>query len=337
MRIAAIIPCYRVRNEAAEVVAGALEHADHAFVVDDCCPEQTGDLIEATFSSDPVPVLRHKKNKGVGGATITGYKAALSAGYDIFVKIDGDGQMDLDYLPALIRPVVSGDADYSKGTRFYGKRYLERMPMVRLLGNSMLSMLNKISSGYWNLMDPTNGYTALSRTAALDVEWWKVAKGYFFESDLLFRLNISRAVVQDVPIPARYGQENSSLSVHRAIPKFLLGHVKNFGKRYFYNYLLRDFSVGTVHSILGGGLLLFGVIFGIFAWVVSHQSGQNASVGTVMLATLPIILGFQLLLAALSFDIANVPTKPLQRLLPSERKPFVSSLQKTKRRLRESA
>jgi hypothetical protein len=211
------------------------------------------------------------------------------------------------------------------------------MPMVRLLGNSMLSMLNKISSGYWNLMDPTNGYTALSRAAARDIEWWKVARGYFFESDLLFRLNISRAVVQDVPIPARYGQENSSLSVYRAIPRFLLGHLRNFVKRYFYNYLLRDFSVGTVHSLLGSALLLFGVIFGAAAWYQSHQTGQNASVGTVMLATLPIILGFQLLLAALSFDIANVPSKPLQRILPTEEKPLVGSSRKAKRRLKESA
>jgi dolichol-phosphate mannosyltransferase len=337
VRVAAIIPCYRVRAQAAEVVAGALEQVDHAFVVDDCCPEHTGDLIEAEFAPERVTVLRHKKNRGVGGATITGYKAALGAGYDIFVKIDGDGQMDLDYLPALIRPVASGDADYAKGTRFYGKRYLEHMPMVRLLGNSMLSMLNKISSGYWNLMDPTNGYTALSRTAARDIEWWKVARGYFFESDLLFRLNISRAVVQDVPIPARYGHENSSLSVYRAIPRFLLGHMKNFVKRYFYNYLLRDFSVGTVHSFLGASLFLFGVCFGAYAWVQSHQSGQDASVGTVMLATLPIILGFQLLLAALSFDIGNVPSKPLQRILPAERKPPVRALQKAKRRLKESA
>jgi hypothetical protein len=244
--------------------------------------------------------------------------------------------MDLDYLPALVQPVVAGEADYTKGNRFYRKRFLQRMPVVRLLGNSMLSMLNKASSGYWNLMDPTNGYTALSRVAAREIEWWKVANGYFFESDLLFRLNIARAVVQDVPIPAKYGQENSSLSVYKAIPRFLLGHVRNVLRRYFYNYLLRDFSVGTVHSLLGAALFLFGVIFGIFAWSRSFETGQNATVGTVMLATLPIILGFQLLLAALSFDIANIPTRPLQRILvpPAENEPVAAV--KTKR-LKESA
>ena len=339
MKVAAIIPCYRVRSQVTEVVAGALEQVDHVFVVDDCCPEATGDLIEANFPKRRVTVLRHPQNKGVGGATITGYKAALNAGYDILVKIDGDGQMDLAYLSSLIQPIVAGEADYTKGNRFYRKRYLRRMPVGRLLGNSTLSMLSKASTGYWNLMDPTNGYTALSRVAAREIEWWKIANGYFFESDLLFRLNISRAVVQDVPIPAKYGQENSSLSVYQAIPRFLFGHVRNVLRRYFYNYLLRDFSVGTVHSLLGGALFLFGVIFGSYAWYLSEKSGENASVGTVMLATLPIILGFQLLLAALSFDIANVPTKPLQKILPrpTEINAPLPTAAKAKRKVRESA
>ena len=338
MKIAAIIPCYRVRSHVVDVVAGVLTHVDHIFVVDDCCPEGSGDLVESTFPDECVTVIRLPKNSGVGGATITGYKAALAAGYDVLVKVDGDDQMDLDYLPALLQPVLQGDADYTKGNRFYRRRFLKRMPVVRLLGNSMLSMLNKVSSGYWNLMDPTNGYTALSRVAAREIEWWKVARGYFFESDLLFRLNIARAVVQDVPIPARYAQENSSLSVYRAIPRFLLGHLRNVIKRYFYNYLLRDFSVGTVHSLLGSALLLFGIAFGSYAWHRSIQTGQDATVGTVMLATLPIILGFQLLLAALSFDIANIPTKPLQRILPRVTHPKrVASATKERRRLKASA
>jgi dolichol-phosphate mannosyltransferase len=339
MKVAAIIPCYRVRSQAADVVAGALQQVDHVFLVDDRCPEGTADLIEATFPNSRVTVLRHDENKGVGGATITGYKAALNAGYDVLVKIDGDGQMDLDYLSSLVQPIVDQEADYTKGNRFYRKRFLKRMPVVRLLGNSMLSMLNKASSGYWNLMDPTNGYTALSSVAAREIEWWKVANGYFFESDLLFRLNITRAVVHDVPIPAKYGQENSNLSVFKAIPRFLVGHMRNMMVRYFYNYLLRDFSVGTVHSLLGGALFLFGVIFGVHAWSESVRTGQNASVGTVMFATLPIILGFQLLLAALSFDIANVPTKPLQRILPrpTDRKSLPPEESKAKTGLKETA
>jgi dolichol-phosphate mannosyltransferase len=315
MKTAAIIPCYRVRDHAVEVVAGALDQLDHVFVVDDCCPEQTGDLIAEAFAGEHVTVLRHDKNLGVGGATVTGYKAALEAGYDVLVKIDGDGQMDLAYLPALLEPILSAQADYTKGNRFYRKRDLKRMPIVRLLGNSMLSVMNKVSSGYWNVMDPTNGYTALSRVAAREIELRKVSQRYFFESDLLFRLNIARAVVQDVPIPARYGAENSNLRLINTIIPFLAGHARNFVKRFGYSYLVRDFNIGTLHAVSGAILFGFGVTFGAIAWFNSAASGQDTPVGTVMIATLPIILGFQLLLAALSFDMANVPSRPLQRIL----------------------
>jgi dolichol-phosphate mannosyltransferase len=322
MKVAAIIPCYRVANHVVDVVAEALERLDHVFVVDDCCPENSGDLIASAFPDERVTVLRHTENRGVGGATITGYRAAIRAGYDVLVKIDGDGQMDLGHLPALLQPVLSAEADYTKGNRFYRKRDLKCMPFTRLLGNSILSLLNKASSGYWNVMDPTNGFTALSLTAAREIEWPKVSEGYFFECDVLFRLNIARAVVQDVPIPSRYGEENSSLSIPMAVPTFLFRHVRNFAKRFFYSYIVRDFSVGTIHSIAGAILFTFGITFGAITWVQNASRGQDTSVGTVMVATLPIILGFQLLLAALSFDIASTPTRPLQRILfvPRERR-----------------
>ncbi|MBV9526956.1 glycosyltransferase family 2 protein [Sphingomonas sp.] len=317
MRLAAVIPCYRCSRHAAEVVSAALDAFDHVFVIDDCCPERTGDLIEKSFASQLVTVLRNPENQGVGGATIAGYRAALKAGYDIIIKMDGDGQMDPEFIPALLAPIVSGEADYTKGNRFYRKRDMKRMPVTRLMGNSFLSLLNKASSGYWNVMDPTNGFTALGRIAAREVEWSKVSKRYFFESDLLFRLNIARAVVQDVPMPARYGTENSNLRVFRAIPTFLMGHLRNGIRRFFYTYILRDFSVGTVHTIGGLILFVFGLTFGTITWWHSAVSGQDTSVGTVMIAMLPIILGFQLLLNALAFDIANVPTRPLQRILSS--------------------
>jgi glycosyltransferase involved in cell wall biosynthesis len=314
-KLAAVIPCYKVANHVLDVVSGALQQLDHVFVVDDACPEGSGDLVASAFPDERVTVLRHKENRGVGAATVTGYRAALKAGYDVLVKIDGDGQMDLDYLPALLQPILSAEADYTKGNRFYRKRDLKRMPLTRIFGNSMLSVLSKGSTGYWNVMDPTNGFTALSRIAAQEIEWSKVSQRYFFESDLLFRLNIARAVVQDVPIPSRYGDENSNLRVVPAMPIFLLGHVRNFVKRFFYSYLVRDFSIGTVQSIGGGILFLFGVIFGAITWLQSAQSGQDTPIGTVMVAALPIILGFQLLLGALSFDIASGPTRPLQRIL----------------------
>ena len=315
MRIAAVIPCYKVREHVVAVVEGALRHVNHVFVVDDCCPQGSGDVVRERFPSASVTVISHAENRGVGGATKTGYLAALADGYQILVKIDGDGQMDCDYIPALVQPVLDGDADYTKGNRFYRREYLAMMPLLRLVGNSVLSLMAKASSGYWNVMDPTNGYTAIHAIAAREVELAKLDDRYFFESDMLFRLNLARAVVQDIAMEARYGSERSNLRIAPALLEFSLKHTRNFCKRFFYNYVVRDVSVGTLQAVSGFLLFSFGVAFGSWSWLQSAAVDRDTPVGTVMLATLPIILGFQLLLAALSFDIASVPSRPIQELL----------------------
>jgi glycosyltransferase involved in cell wall biosynthesis len=316
MKVAVIIPCFRNRKHILNVVERTLDKVDHVFVVDDDCPEHSGQLVAETFPADKVSVLRNGTNQGVGGATITGYQAALSAGYDILIKLDGDGQMDPKYIPDLIRPILDGEADYTKGNRFFRRDYIANMPILRLLGNSGLSLLSKASSGYWNVMDPTNGYTALHVVTAQEIEFDKVARRYFFESDLLFRLNIARAVVKDVPIPAIYGLESSNLSIGHALVHFSARHVVNMFKRFVYGYILRDFNVGTVQVIIGSILCLFGIVFGSVHWLANTMAGTSTETGTIMLASLPIILGFQLLLAALSFDVNNVPSEPLQRTAP---------------------
>ena len=315
MRLAAVIPCFRVRRHIVSVVEGVLPHVDHAFVVDDCCPEQTGELVQATFPPDRVTVLRHRKNLGVGGATMTGYAAAFAAGYDIAIKLDGDGQMDPQYIQDLVQPILAREADYTKGNRFYQREHAARMPAIRLFGNSVLSLMTKVSTGYWNVMDPTNGFTAIHVVAAREVDMVKVDRRYFFESDILFRLAIARAVVMDVPMPAIYGLETSNLSIGSVLLEFPVKHVRNLFKRFAYNYLVRDFSVGTVQFLAGIALTTFGITFGAISWIRNATLDQNTPVGTVILATLPIILGFQLLLAALSFDIGNVPTRPIQKIL----------------------
>ena len=241
--------------------------------------------------------------------------AALAAGYEILVKIDGDGQMDCDYIPTLIQPIVNGEADYTKGNRFYRREYLAMMPLLRLVGNSALSLLAKASSGYWNVMDPTNGYMAIHAIAAREIEFAKLDDRYFFESDMLFRLGLARAVVRDVAMEARYGSEISNLRIAPALLEFSFKHARNFCKRFFYNYVVRDVSVGTLQAVSGLLLFTFGVAFGSWSWLQSAAVDRDTPVGTVMLATLPIILGFQLLLAALSFDIASVPSRPIQEVL----------------------
>ena len=242
-------------------------------------------------------MLRHVENQGVGGAVVTGYRAALAANADIVVKIDGDGQMDPASIPDFLAPIRSGTADYAKGNRFYNPESLAQMPAIRLVGNAGLSFMCKLSSGYWHVFDPTNGYTAMSSFALRLLPLQKIEKRYFFESDMLFRLGTIRAVVCDVPMDSHYENTGtSSLSIRRTVLPFLFGHMRNFAKRIVYSYFVRDFNVASIMMLLGVPLFLFGTTFGIVRWYISGSSHMPATAGTVMIAALPIIIGLQMIL-----------------------------------------
>jgi dolichol-phosphate mannosyltransferase len=316
--IAVVIPCYRVRSHIIEVLAGIGPAVHRIYVVDDACPEQTGQYVKDEVSDSRVTVIVHQKNRGVGGATMTGYRKAIEDGADIIVKMDGDGQMDPTDLPRLVRPIAARIADYSKGNRFFDLSGLQSMPRVRIFGNAALSLLSKLSCGYWNLFDPTNGFTAINAKAASKLPFDKISERYFFETDLLFRLNLIRAVVVDVPMSAKYGTERSNLKISRVLFEFPVKHLRNLTKRIFYNYFLRDMSIASFELVAGTILLTFGLVFGGVSWAHALEAHKTASAGTVMLAALPLLSGLQLLLAFLSFDIASVPKIPLQIVLDDE-------------------
>lgn len=311
MRVAVVIPCYRVAHRIVDVVSGVLDTVDAIYVIDDKCPESSGDVVERHGFPPHVRVLRHAVNQGVGGAVITGYRAALVDGCDIIIKMDGDDQMDPANIPALIEPILDLEADYTKGNRFFSIEDLEQMPATRLFGNAVLSFVSKMSSGYWQIMDPTNGFTAIHASALAALQLDKLSRRFFFESDMLFRLNIIRAVVKDAPMKAKYGDEESNLKIGNVITRFPILYFCNFCKRFFYNYLLRDVNIGSIESIFGGLLFIVGVLWGIVNWVGYGMSGTTAPLGTIMIAALCTILGVQLLLAALSFDVSNVPSESL--------------------------
>jgi dolichol-phosphate mannosyltransferase len=307
MRVGVVIPCYRVKNHIQGVLATIPDFVDRIYVVDDACPEQTGAFVKNSSKDPRVYVISHEKNQGVGGAVISGYKQAKDGGMDIIVKLDGDGQMDASHILSLIRPILSGKADYTKGNRFYNLETLKSMPTVRIFGNAVLSFMNKLSTGYWDIFDPTNGFTAIHRNLITLIPWHKVSNRYFFESDVLFRLNTFRSVVVDVPMPAQYGDENSNMKISRVVFEFLYKHKRNMFKRIFYNYFLRDFSVASLNLVLGVLFLIGGITFGVYAWYRSASTGIPQTAGTVMLAAMPIILGIQLLLSFLSHDVSSVP------------------------------
>ena len=308
--IAVVVPCYKVTSHVVETLSEIGKEVSYIFVVDDACPDGSGKLVQEKVSDPRVKVIFHEENLGVGGAMITGYRAALETDAEIIVKLDGDGQMDPALIGDLIAPIVNGRADYTKGDRLDSLTGLSQMPSIRLFGNAGLSLLTKISTGYWNITDPTNGYTAIHRDVLKVLPLDMLSKRFFFESDMLFRLSLYRAVVWDVPMQARYGTEKSNLSILKTLWEFPWKHFKNFHKRLFYNYYLRDVSAASIELPLGIVLWWFGLIFGIVSYNQSMDTGVAATTGTVMISVVPLILGFQLLLAFVSHDVSAVPTRP---------------------------
>jgi glycosyltransferase involved in cell wall biosynthesis len=310
--VAVIIPCYRETSHILSVIEKIGPEVAAIYVVDDACPDLTGAYVRDNCIDNRACVIMQDVNSGVGGAMVTGYLRALKEGHDILVKIDGDGQMNPELILKLIAPILEKQVDYAKGNRFHEIDSVMMMPKLRIFGNVCLSFLSKLSSGYWSVFDPTNGFTALHRTAAERLSFESIAKGYFFESDMLFRLGIIRAVVKDIPMEAFYGSEESGISIPKVIPEFIAKHLLNACKRIYFNYFLRDFGLTSFQFMLGNILLWFGIIFGITQWYESELSGIPATAGTVILAALPIILGSQFIISFFNSDIKSVPTISLQ-------------------------
>lgn len=319
-RVAVVIPCFRVTGQVLGVIEAIGPDVERIYCVDDACPDGSGDLVQARATDPRVRVLRHDQNRGVGGATLTGYRQAIADGMDIVVKLDGDGQMDPALLPELVAPIVRGEADYTKGNRFWDLRQIGRMPLLRRLGNLGLSFLAKVSSGYWDIFDPTNGYTALHVAVAERLPLDQISRRYFFETDLLFRLGTLRAVVVDVPMDARYGDEKSNLNVSRVFGEFAFKHLRNAGKRLLYNYYLRDLPPASLELLAGVLLLGFALVFGGWHWWLSASTGVAAATGTVMVAVVTFVSGLQFVLAFLNHDIASVPRRPLHPMLHRRRR-----------------
>ena len=311
MKIFVIIPCYKVTQHIAGVVDTLGPEVDQIIAVDDCCPDGSGAFIEKNISDPRLTVVYNKKNLGVGGAVLHGYTKAIQMGADICVKVDGDGQMDGSLIKTLVNPILKKKADYTKGNRFFSFYNVRSMPKKRLIGNMMLSFLTKLSSGYWSIFDPTNGFTAVHTNALRLISFDQISTRYFFETDMLIQLGNVRAKVLDMPMEAVYGDEVSGLSIKSIFGEFLTKHLKAIFRRLIYTYYMRDFSVASFHLPLGVLLLSGGGVIGSEAWIESIRSGIPATSGTVSLAMLPILLGVQFLLSFLSYDIQSEPSTAL--------------------------
>ena len=310
--IAAVIPCYRVEREIQSVLKTVPSYVKHIIVVDDASPDSTADLVNASAKNDPrVVLIRHSVNRGVGGAMLTGYQKALEIGAQIVVKIDGDGQMDMHHLPALLKPLIDGQADYTKGNRFRDFKSLQKMPLLRRIGNMGLAFLAKAATGYWNLFDPTNGFSAIRSEALAQLPLEKVDVTYYFETSMLANLYLLGAVIKDVPMPARYRGEESSLLIPRILFEFPPKLIVTLLRRLMLKNFIYDFSMGSIYLLASIPLLIFSFVFGISRWIHYSRLNTPAPTGTVMLPTLSMILGIQLLLSAIEIDLRSVPREPL--------------------------
>ena len=312
--IAIVIPAYRAEKFIQKILSGIPSFVSHIIVVNDCSPDCTAELVEASNDAR-VCLVSHEKNQGVGAAMITGYRKAIELGATIIVKMDSDDQMDPAYLIPLIAPILLGKVDYTKGNRFLHANELKSMPFIRRLGNAGLSFLTKAASGYWNIFDPTNGYTAIHSSLIPLLDKTRIHPRYFFESSMLIELGMHRAVIRDVYIPARYGDGFSSLSVWKTLIEFPPRLLSAFLRRFVVQYFIRDFGIVSVLFLMGLMFSAFGVIYGGYHWYVSAVSGNVAPTGTVMVATLPLIVGSQLLIQALVTDIQSIPREPIHSQL----------------------
>jgi glycosyltransferase involved in cell wall biosynthesis len=307
-----VMPAYNEANHIKGVIDRIPPMVDKIIVVDDHSSDNTSEEAQAAGDAR-VEVIRTLKNLGVGGATVVGYRRALEEGADVVVKIDSDGQMDPGAIGQLVKPIVDDMADYTKGFRFHDRETIRKMPKVRLIGNLGLSFLVKMASGYWNVFDPINGFTAIHRGVLTMINVDNLSQDYFFETDMLCNLYRVRAVVKDVPLTTHYGDEVSELSPLKILICFPGKLFCAYFRRIVWNYYVRDFSAFSVLFLVGWVLMLFGIIFGGMKWYLNASKGIVTPTGTVMLSVVPLFLGFQMILQAVLLDVNNVPQEPLSK------------------------
>lgn len=301
--VAVVIPAFKVSSKIVSVIKEIDKSVSNIFVIDDKCPEQSGTKVRSTFKDKRIQVLFNESNLGVGGSTMRGYVEAMKTTVTYVVKLDGDGQMDPKLISKFVNALELTGADYAKGNRFANPEDIGKMPKVRILGNVLLSFLAKFSTGYWHIFDPNNGFTVIRSNVLRQLPLQKISKRYFFESDMLFRLNLLHAFVLDIPMSAIYGSEKSNLKISKTLIEFPYKHLRNFLKRIAYNYFMRDFNLASLQLILSSFFLFFGITIGGINLFQAISTETSMSVGVLVLVSILTISGLQLLLSFFTFDM----------------------------------
>ncbi len=308
VKIGCVIPCYKGGKITIEVIKSALKFVELIVLVDDRCPYKTGKNVEEIFSdSKKIQVLFNKENLGVGGSTKKGMQYLMDHDCEIIVKIDADGQINPDLIPQLINPILNGESNASKGNRFSSLDNILSMPPIRVFGNLGLSFINKLSTGYWELFDPTNGFIAIKNNALKKVRLDKIDNRYFFESDFLFQCGLQNICFYQLPMKSIYAKEESSLRPLKEIFRFGKKHTINFFKRIIYQYFLLDFNIGSLELLSSSILSLILFIFVIKVYLNGAINNQFATPGEANLIGLLAIITAQLIIGFVYYDSTQQP------------------------------
>lgn len=311
-KVGVVVPAYNEEELIEETLKSILDadvDVDKIYVVDDKSTDKTLEKIkrfkENFDSEDKIHVILHEKNKGVGAAITSGYRKALEDEMDIAVVMAGDHQMNPEQLPRIIEPVASGRADYSKGNRLLSTEYRKGMSTWRFVGNSILTLLTKIASGYWQLMDPQNGYTAISGDMLNRVSLSDIYPGYGYCNDLLVRLNAQNAVIEDVSMPSVYGRERSGINYGTYMPKVSWLLLKDFFWRLKMKYVVFSFHPLVFFYFFGILMAPVGILLALYVFHHKFLMSPALPVSSnyPLLSAFLLIMGIQFLLFAMLFDM----------------------------------
>jgi glycosyltransferase involved in cell wall biosynthesis len=318
--VAVVIPSFRAAATIGGVLRSIGPEVERIYVVDDFCPDATGQRALDENPDARVTVLRNHRNLGVGGAMKRGYARALADGAEIIVKLDADGQMDPRHLPRLIAPLLDGRADYAKGNRFAPARLmptgtppgtLAAMPPARRAANRILSALHKGATGYWRIGDPANGYTAIHARALERIGIEALADCFFFETDMLFRLNLVDAVVADVALPACYPGFGSSLSLRRVALRFAWMTASRGARRLRAKYFSGAWNLGSIKLVAALTMIAGAAGLAGWRWLAGLRDGGASAASPAELTCL--LLGLAFLAAAGLYDARRTAREPLSR------------------------
>lgn len=306
-KISVSIPIYNEENFIIPTLEGIPEFIDLIVINDDCSKDNSVKIVKEYQKKDKrIILIENTINKGKGTGLLNCHNKAVEEGCDIIISIDGDNQMDTNYMPVLLDKIIDDGYAYTKGNRFFHVAELRQMPRFRLVGNAFVSLLAKLCTGYWSISDPLNGYTAIKTLTYTELDHSKFAKGFDIEVSILNELALINAKVKDVFIPAKYGEEVSDIRLVGDTLKTTRSLLKGFLRRIFVKYILLNFSPIALFYITGFLLVLWGVIFGLFVTIIS-LGPKSTTTATVMLSVVPFILGVQLILQAITLDINNEP------------------------------